>query len=397
MDNQPKQALVPATNDADTIRVLGQSLYPGARPESIRMVLAWCRATGQDPMKKPIHIVPMEVKDAATGKKEWRDILMPGIGTYRTDAANSGAYGGIDEPEFGPDVTDQIDAMTVTYPTWCRVTVYRLVGNEKRAFTAKEYWVENYAAGYQGKGVNSMWRKRPYGQLAKCAEAQALRKAFPDETGQTNTTDELEGKTFAGETIDGRIEDGPRTETKQHEQHKDRSDLRRAIKEDEGEERVEQQRAEQDQAERISAFMVDVDKNLRATKNGTQALKVFTRALETATTLDDLADLEGHQFRQTVRNWTPMAKDMVDDAIKVASARLAPKQELPPTDEQNPSQAMWDPPTDDNGVTHELAGEGTNNTAANGAAIQDQVGHVAKSLTADKPDEGESEWMPGDT
>src|SRR6185437_1849810 len=83
-----------AISEEDAIRVLGNSLYPGARPESIRLVLSWCKATGRDPMKRQIHIVPMYVKDAITGQGGMRDVLMPGIGTYRTDAANSGAYAG---------------------------------------------------------------------------------------------------------------------------------------------------------------------------------------------------------------------------------------------------------------------------------------------------------------
>ena len=192
-----------AISEEDAIRVLGNSLYPGARPESIALVLSWCRATGRDPMKKPIHIVPMWVKDAITGNGSMQDVLMPGIGTYRTDAANSGQYAGKTEPEFGPDMTETLGNVSVSFPLWCKVTVQRLVAGQVRDFTAKEFWKENYATAKKDTDApNYMWKKRPYGQLAKCAESQALRMAFPDETGNTNTAEEMEGKTFDGVTID---------------------------------------------------------------------------------------------------------------------------------------------------------------------------------------------------
>ena len=152
-----------AIPEDEAIRVLGNSLYPGARPESIRLVLAWCRATGRDPMKKPIHVVPMWVKDAATGKGEMRDTLMPGIGTYRSDAAATGQYAGKSEPEFGPDVVGKVGSVQLTYPRWCKVTVQRIVAGQVRGFTAQEFWLENYAtAGRDTQDPNAMWRKRPY-------------------------------------------------------------------------------------------------------------------------------------------------------------------------------------------------------------------------------------------
>jgi hypothetical protein len=47
-----------AMPEADLLRVLQASLYPGAAPESIKMVLGYCKAAGLDPMQKPVHIVP---------------------------------------------------------------------------------------------------------------------------------------------------------------------------------------------------------------------------------------------------------------------------------------------------------------------------------------------------
>ena len=44
------------------MRVLQNSLYPGAKPESIALVLAYCKVQGIDPMLKPVHIVPTSVK-----------------------------------------------------------------------------------------------------------------------------------------------------------------------------------------------------------------------------------------------------------------------------------------------------------------------------------------------
>lgn len=197
---------IPPEEEGRLIEVLGNSLYPGASPDSIRLVLAWCRVTGRDPMRRPVHLVPMSVK-VSKDKYEWRDVIMPGIGTYRTDASRTGQYAGKTEPEFGPTITETIGNAEVSYPQWCRVTVKRLVDGRVCDFTAKELWIENYAtAGRNDVTPNTMWRKRAYGQLAKCAEAQALRMGFPEETGNTNTAEEMEGKTFDGVTIDAKPE-----------------------------------------------------------------------------------------------------------------------------------------------------------------------------------------------
>jgi phage recombination protein Bet len=178
-------------SETELMKVLQTSLYPGAAPESIKMVLGYCKAAGLDPMQKPVHIVPMWDGKA----KQMRDVVMPGVNLYRTQAARSGECAGVGEPEFGPDVTEDLGGKRITYPQWCRVTVSRrLPTGEIVAFTAREFWRENYAtAGKDTQAPNAMWTKRPYGQIAKCAEAQALRKAFPEIASQP-TADEMEGK-----------------------------------------------------------------------------------------------------------------------------------------------------------------------------------------------------------
>jgi len=186
---------IAAMSEGELIEVLQSSLYPGASLPSVKMVLGYCKAANLDPMRKPVHIVPMWDGKA----QQMRDVIMPGIGLYRTDASRTGECAGVTEPEFGPDVADNIGGQHITYPQWCRVTVSRrLPSGEMANFTAREFWKENYAVkGGKEKSIapNAMWTKRPYGQIAKCAEAQALRKAFP-EVGSQPTADEMEGKSI---------------------------------------------------------------------------------------------------------------------------------------------------------------------------------------------------------
>ncbi|EOI7349000.1 phage recombination protein Bet [Yersinia enterocolitica] len=190
-------AVVGLNIDEPTWNALKNSIYPGAKDDSVIMAVSYCRARQLDPLMKPVHLVPMSVKDALTGKYEMRDVVMPGVGLYRIQADRSGNYAGAQEPEFGPDLTQNFNGVEITFPQWCKYTLSKLMPNGTIVeFSAKEYWLENYAtAGRDTQAPNAMWKKRPYGQLAKCAEAQALRKGWP-EIGQQPTAEEMEGKSL---------------------------------------------------------------------------------------------------------------------------------------------------------------------------------------------------------
>jgi phage recombination protein Bet len=172
-------------------RTLMNNLYPGAAGESVLMVWDYCVARKLDPLKKPCHIVPMEVKDAKTGSYIWRDVVMPGIYEYRTTAQRTGEYLGHSEPQYGP-VGDYKGVMA---PEWCSMTVYRWnpLSKLRAEFPVKVEFKEIVAT-KRGGDVNARWSKAPKQMLTKCTEAAGLREAFPDELGGTHTVEEMEGQ-----------------------------------------------------------------------------------------------------------------------------------------------------------------------------------------------------------
>lgn len=191
-------------------RTLCSSLYPGAKPESVLMVLDYCKARNLDPLKKACHIVPMEVRDAKTNTYSWRDVIMPGIYEYRTTAHRTGEYLGHEPVAYAPDTQYK----NLTVPEWVEITVYRWnkAAQQRAAFTVRTYFREVVALSKdkqtQQWGPNARWSKAPIQMLCKCNEAAALREAFPDVLGGTLTEEEMDGQRAV--TIDvSKIEEPP--------------------------------------------------------------------------------------------------------------------------------------------------------------------------------------------
>ena len=170
-------------------RTLCNSLYPGAKAQSVLMVIDYCAARRLDPLKKPCHIVPMEVKVGNT--YEWRDVVMPGIYELRTTAQRTGEYLGHAKAEYG----DLVQVAGVSAPEWCEFTVYRWnpLAGMRAEFPVRVLFAEVVATKRDGN-ANARWAKAPTQMLTKCAEAAALREAFPDELGGQTTVEEMEGQ-----------------------------------------------------------------------------------------------------------------------------------------------------------------------------------------------------------
>lgn len=195
--------------DASGWKALVEAVYPLAKsPDSVAMALSYCKARKLDPFKKPVHIVPMW----DSKKKAYVETIWPGISEVRTTAFRTGQYAGCDEAEFGPTLTRSFtgkvkrgegweeQTVEVEFPEWCRMTVHRVLGERVCKFVGpKVKWIESYATIGNTDLPNDMWQSRPEGQIEKCAEAAALRKAFPEELGNQLTAEEMEGRRVEGD------------------------------------------------------------------------------------------------------------------------------------------------------------------------------------------------------
>ena len=113
-------------------------------------------------------------------KRSGRYTPVVGIDYLRGRAADTGEMAGSDDAVFDKD------ARTAT------VTVYRLTRGTRYAYSATARYTEYVPdPGPNGRG-DTLWRKMPHVMLGKCAEALALRKAFPQQLAGLYVKEELE-------------------------------------------------------------------------------------------------------------------------------------------------------------------------------------------------------------
>lgn len=150
------------------IEVLRNSKFKGFTDAEVKYAGAVCQHLQLNPLLNQIHFV----------KRGNAITTQVGIDGFRLAAERTGKYAGSDEPTFEG---------SATVPTKATVTVYKMMEGQRCAFTASARWAEYYP----GPGQDHMWKKMPFNQLAKCAEALALRKAFPAELGSLRTDEEM--------------------------------------------------------------------------------------------------------------------------------------------------------------------------------------------------------------
>jgi phage recombination protein Bet len=170
---------------ASQLSVITNAIAKGANTDELRYFMAVAKKAGLDPLTKQIHFVKRKSRNLDGTYTEIASI-QTGIDGYRAIAERTGTLAGIDDAIYDKEDDD--------HPNKASVTVYRMVAGNKVPFTASARWKEYcQTRTYQGQTKPmGLWEKMPYLMLAKCAEALALRKAFPNDLSGIYTNEEMQ-------------------------------------------------------------------------------------------------------------------------------------------------------------------------------------------------------------
>lgn len=144
--------------------------------------------TGLDPFTRQIYAI----------KRAGKVTHQTGIDGYRSSAERTREYLGSDEATYEPC---GCAAKPEGHPAVARVIVRRA---HPSGHVVEQPGVARWHELVPPSGQDSMWQKMPFNQLAKCAEANGLRKAFPRVLGGVYITEELEqaGPAEAGALVE---------------------------------------------------------------------------------------------------------------------------------------------------------------------------------------------------
>jgi phage recombination protein Bet len=174
----------------DQIDLITRTIARGASKDELAMFLAQCQRTGLDPFSRQIYWI----------KRGNQGSTQVSIDGFRVIAERSGELDG-QEVHWCNDEGQWFDVwLKKENPAAARVLVYRK--GCSRPFPGIAKWSE-YSAG------GPMWQKMPATMLAKCAEALALRKAFPHQLSGLYTPDEM-GQAESGQVPPLVIEAAPK-------------------------------------------------------------------------------------------------------------------------------------------------------------------------------------------
>lgn len=199
------------------LKLIRDTIAKDCDNDEFNLFIEMCRRYRLDPIKRQIYAIVTNKKNP----EKRQLVVVTGIDGYRSIAARSGRYRGPDQrPDFEFDDAAKDPDTNPLGLVSCAVTVFKQddrgewhgvvgVAYWDEYAPIEDVWGEDPQTGKRRptgkKKVKDMWAKMGRNQLAKCAEAQALRKGWPEDLGGIYASEEMD-RTVANETATELVE-----------------------------------------------------------------------------------------------------------------------------------------------------------------------------------------------
>lgn len=158
--------------------LIRSTVAKGCSDIEMELFLYTAQKRGLDPLLKQIHAV----KRWDSQQQRETMTIQTAIDGFRLVASRTGRLAGIDDAVF-----EEKDGV----PVKATVTLYALDATKTpRPYTATARYTE-YVQRKKDGTPNTFWNRMPFTMLGKCAEALALRKAFPEDLSGLYTFEEM--------------------------------------------------------------------------------------------------------------------------------------------------------------------------------------------------------------
>lgn len=169
----------------EKVRLLKDAIAPDLNLTELGLFIEVSKIKKLDPFSRQIYA--MKRWDSRLGREKMT--IMTGIDGFRTLAERTGKYVGQKGPYWcGPDGEWKDVWLSPEKPAAAKVEILRSDFSEPLVGIAV---FAEYAQTKRGGGLVRMWEQMSSVMIAKCAEAIALRRAFPTELSGLCTSDEI--------------------------------------------------------------------------------------------------------------------------------------------------------------------------------------------------------------
>jgi phage recombination protein Bet len=180
--------------DSGKMELIKRTIFREATDDELQLFKYVCEKRQLDPFAKQIYARKQRQKiwNKATRQEEWVEqvLFITGIDGFRVIAERSRKYCGQLGPFFTADGKEWLDCwIQATPPKAAKVGILRL--DFKEPIWAMARFDAYCPRNERGEAI-AIWKTMPEGQIAKCAEALALRRAFPEDLSGLYTSDEMQ-------------------------------------------------------------------------------------------------------------------------------------------------------------------------------------------------------------